>query len=310
MSKDKEPTIDEKKELVNEVAEFALGKYSKKFIDLEGEKVARIWDFAHDTTGDLQERAKTEDDRGKLALERCSDAQRDLDDTKHLYGGQRYAGAVTMLQQSVEKLCKAYGFAFGFIDKSDEKSHGVGHKSPRVFLFGVKNPLMNNFLDVMKLFNPTLNTDISGLDNTINNKTDELANASAEAIKRFVKLPKDITENMKQQGSLRVVAKGILSMQGSDEEDIEAQKKIEELFAGVFTSFLHMYLLSAVTYCHFGKTRYSEGQDISEVYKPGLGIVDAMEDVFPAIQEAINNLKKFIEIRDATKDTVQKEPVS
>jgi hypothetical protein len=64
------------------------------------------------------------------ALLSLGDARDDIKASKLLFDGKIYSRSVYSLQQSVEKACKAFGLALGFI----ENQKSIGHQSPDIFL--------------------------------------------------------------------------------------------------------------------------------------------------------------------------------
>jgi type I restriction enzyme S subunit len=223
-------------------------------------------------------------------------AEQDLKSCKVLLEQKMDRNAMVELQQGVEKLVKAYCFAFRLL--SEKEIRDVGHKSPMAFVKLIKNEWVEPFVEIMKEHHPQLTTDTKELEMVIHYKDDELANISDNALDAMITYLENIEIALTEKNEeIRGYIQNIL---GQFEELLtEEQKNKFKIFIDKFDSriacaFVNLYVISAVTYPHF-KSRYPD-EIITElmVYDDNLVVIKHINRIYKLLDTAVQQLNNFL----------------
>jgi len=233
-------------------------------------------------------------------------AKRDLAASKALSTDK--ANSIYHLQQSVEKITKAYGLALGVVTRK-EVERGVGHISPRLFIIMLHKRLFVSYAQLMKSFKPQLNTDTTKMEELIETKRPELARMNDKSIRQLLDLMDKIEESLNSEQSKKelelhtnVAFDTFSKFEGADLAKLGALQKLFQnptFFTRLIVSFLRLYLFSVVTYPHFAYTRYPGGEIEPDDYNDSLGIVKMAPEITVALERSIKNLEEYLEVRNA-----------
>jgi len=216
--------------------------------------------------------------------------EKDLKASEKLYENKVYPHSMFFLQQSVEKVTKAFGLLTGFIKeqelyrkgRGDRKKKTIDHISPKTFIIILKKKQVRKVITIFHFLvknDPELKDKLKNLDKRINelewliNKKEEIAMYSESMINTILKIfelckdsfSKEIgnrkIEEIKQQFlfCLRGRLQNIISQEKLDEEYNKLKSKIEfflPLVPTILIITITLYFLSIITYPHFSFTRY------------------------------------------------------
>ena len=89
-------------------------------------------------------------EKQEMALNFLNDAKDALKLSRLSYTSGMIADSIFNLQQSVEKACKSLGLAIGTLETTDMQF--IGHKSPKVFIKLLKEPVTREVLPLFRKF--------------------------------------------------------------------------------------------------------------------------------------------------------------
>lgn len=245
-------------------------------------------------------------------------AEDDLDSAKILYASGIYSTAIYHLQQTVEKLVKAYMIQFSILNKKDIKDY-VGHDSPKAFFRLIER--FKNCIDFVLLF---LDTDhrpdsqiqsvsrieVHNLEGDLKNskakiaKYDsddirnklKIANASLELFVDHEKIKADISEsliNLKKE--LYEIKTSEINRRRDEAIDLidKLHKKVmnDSFFISLkfHSNLTGLYILALLTYPHATFARYPNKFLSPESYDADLGIVQCFGEITKVIDKIINS---------------------
>jgi|GEM_PF-5077104 len=254
-----------------------------------------------------------------LARDYVKFAEIDYQSARLLLENKVYPSAIFHLQQTIEKLAKAYALHLGLVKEEDlypkgkRKSETVGHVSPRVFILTLKRKgAIDLIYIVSKLLKEKsceeIKKDIEIFESFLWKKR-ELAVLSRENIKNILSLiqqngriikalskidprvVKSKIEKIKLGSSTRARQMG-LPISNSIKGIPINQSTVEEIFQKLIT-FIRLYILTIITFPHSSYPRYpSKGYGIA--YEEGLGIVDCANDLLSMTGEILGEIKGTI----------------
>ncbi len=231
-----------------------------------------------------------------LGIEFCKEAEKDLNRSKKSYSNEDFPDSIYHLQQTAEKVMKAYGLVQGAFTKKD--LFDIQHKTPKAFIKLVEEKNIQVYLKSLKQINPNLNTDISELKTIVDTKDQELALLNADQLNIWLNLSKKIDENLSKTNIddiLRKVLPDLAEMQG---KKVTYPKFSIMKFS---STFIKMYLIATMTYPHEAYTRYPDREIKPSQYTKELGIVQVAPEVFKLLDESLDFLNKFIEWKNENK---------
>jgi len=240
----------------------------------------------------------------KIAEGLTQTAKNDLKAIMPLYEQENYSLSTYHLQQTVEKITKAYGLAFNLLKRNElGGKKGVGHNSPLMFVKGIEKHEFMKYILALKHFQPGMRTDIDKLTEIVKEKKLEIARTNENSAIVYLQLIDNLykkfdTEEMKNM--MEVLAGVMASFTFEEGADIE---KAEKFFKKNFKidyiiSFIALYLLSCLTFPHEAFTRYPDGDLKPEEYKKGMGIVDSTPKLIPYIEKTIKDMEDFLKLKD------------
>ncbi|MEM1689707.1 MAG: hypothetical protein QXX33_05145 [Candidatus Hadarchaeales archaeon] len=228
--------------------------------------------------------------------------------------------AVFHLQQTVEKITKAYALHMGLIKEEESyKKRGnkvgtevVGHISPKAFILLLKKRGAAEFVDTVFLACPeipkiTVKEVLQKFEKLLQ-KTDELAKLSKNEINHFIKRCEDIQDAIrkidirKTRENFKRLKVGFIARLRSavSPEIVEDIKKkfnaIERKIGSIINellTFSQLYALAIITFPHFSYSRYPGGKITFADYHEGLGIVDSLDDILISIGSIMKSLEKI-----------------
>jgi HEPN domain-containing protein len=222
-------------------------------------------------------------------------AKDDVEATKLLYEKRLFSLSVYHLQQAVEKTTKACALLLSIVSK--EELIEIKHKSPLTFIKFLKKSWAIKYIDLIKMLNPEIKTNVDDVEKIINEKQDELARMSKTVIRSFLTSIEKIRVILQTQMYPRIVIflaffdllKPLLR-----ERTENFKKSFDEIFrSGMVTSFISLYLLSVITYPHYAFTRYPDGGiKPSDYYSGRLEIVECVNDILSEVEICINALEQ------------------
>jgi len=224
-------------------------------------------------------------------------ARLDMESAKTLYEKHLYATAVYHLQQSVEKISKAYGITFFFFDEKDLKEPSIGHKTPRAFIKGVETPEIQGYIKIMQALHPELKADTKELKKVVDSGQYDIAILSKEAILSVLGTIDRLETAFKEKGTEEIMntAFEFLSEFVHSLKKEGKKKRVKDtLDVDFLISFISLYLLSVVTYPHFAYTRYPDGKLKPGDYKEGMGIVDTTPEILKYVQRTIEYFERYL----------------
>jgi len=223
-------------------------------------------------------------------------AKSNLNSSKILHSSKQYADSMNLLQQSVEKLVKAYCIAFHLF--SEEEIRKISHKSPMAFVKMLKIDWVRPTVNVMKEHYPSLKTDTRSLEDTLHNKDHELAQLPPEPIEQFLTYMTTINNALTKKN--KEIRRFIKKIVGEFEDVMDENQKegfrflIKHFDMRLAASFINLYLLSTITYPHFRYSRYPDLKLKPSIYTKELGIVKTAPKIFPHVEKGILQLEKYL----------------
>lgn len=223
-------------------------------------------------------------------------SKNDLRATRILFKNDLFSLAVYHLQQAVEKTTKAYGLSLHIIN--DQDLSDISHETPRVFVKMIEEKWIQSYIDVLRVFYPSLKAYVKKLENLIEKKSSEILRWDEKKIKELLKFSEKFETLDKEETRSNVydVIELFLSLM------VEEKKKIVNVVKSMFKPeflvkvtglFTEMYLLSIITYPHAIYTRYPDGPLKPKNYTQDTGIVKMVLEICNELEEA-NNVLEFV----------------
>lgn len=241
-------------------------------------------------------------------------AEDDLKSAKILYKNKMYPAAIYHLQQSVEKLVKAYMFYFSILNKKDLSGY-VSHDTPKAFLKfidkfkDVLNPTLS-FAENIHLSNSNLpeisNKDILKFEKSIKMEKKQIVKMKSDEIKDVIVIADNLFNILNNPQNFDDVESKMLEIISNiktelcDREDfIEVNDKITEIIDGIearikafeidkfkdFHSYIPtLYILSVITYPHATFSRYPNEVEYNET----LGIIQCFDRITKLLDKTID----------------------
>jgi len=251
-----------------------------------------------------------------LAKDYIKFAEVDYQSARLLLEKKIYPSAIFHLQQTIEKLAKAYALYLGLVKEEDlyskrkRKSESVGHLSPRAFILNLKRKGAIDLICIVftllkkksceeikkniKIFESFLwkKRELAVLSRenilSLTQQNDKIIEALSKINRRVVKFE---IEKIKLGLSTRARQMG-LPINNFIKGIAINQSMVEEIFQKLIT-FVRLYILTIITFPHFSYPRYpSKGYAIA--YEEGLGIVDCANDLLSITGEMLREIKKII----------------
>lgn len=212
--------------------------------------------------------------------------------------------AVYHLQQSVEKLAKAYGLASGYI--SINKLRSDGHVTPYVFIKLLQEDFLQKLLEVFENVHEFNEIKISKLKKLFSKEKtlEEIALFNKKIIDNWLEVGKNIRKNLKEKGNeikstIEKIDKEVWKI---SQLTLKEKEKIHELLTSlnipllleVVSNLIMLYILSVITFPHSSFTRYPDGNVKPTHYKKGLGIVDCLDEIVKETEYCIRVLEEFL----------------
>lgn len=239
-------------------------------------------------------------------------AEDDINSAKILYTNKIYPTAIYHLQQSVEKLVKAYMIYYSILNHKNLKS--VSHDSPKAFLKLIEKfqPALNPVLSIAEKFHtPNINikkmskTDIYTFEKLIDKSKKQIVKMEPDKIKKMVIVADEISNILNKQinyddikckmlevlSNLRAEFNDIEDSVEIKDENIEAidivETRIEnfeiESFKDLYSYLPTLYILSIITYPHATFSRYPNDFEYDET----LGIVQCFDEITTLLDKTI-----------------------
>ena len=239
-------------------------------------------------------------------------AENDINSAKILYTNKIYPTAIYHLQQSVEKLVKAYMIYYSILNHKNLKS--VSHDSPKAFLKLIEKfePALNPVLSIAEKFHsPNLNiqkiskTDIHTFEKLINKSKKQIVKMEPDKIKNMIIVADEISNILNKQINYDDIKCKMLEFLSNfkaelcdiedsveiNDKNIEAidiiETSIEDFEIGSFKdlySYLPtLYILSVITYPHATFSRYPNEFEYTET----LGIVQCFYEITTLLDKTI-----------------------
>ena len=230
----------------------------------------------------------------KFTKDFISCSKRDLEVAEILYMQDYYEHSIYFLQQSVEKIIKAYLIYMGNITKNELKE--LNHKSPKAFLMHLDANWVNQVLDsTSKLFDSNLEQDKEFLKKKLKEPYENYAKLSKDFIIKFINEYKKISNAEKEIIKPEVVQEFEDFLVKTNNIDPLKLPKIDLNIIMAFSRGFKVLLpLSFVTFVHQAFTRYPDGMIKPSDYNKELGIVQSFLEIKEEVHFSINALEGII----------------
>jgi HEPN domain-containing protein len=220
-------------------------------------------------------------------------ARQDLEAAKTLLERRLNNLAVYHVQQSVEKVAKAYALDSFLISKDEAVEDR--HLSPMAFLRILYKKIGREYLDLVQDTLPKVSVDVRREKVLISVKQDEIVRLSAEEIRKYLASSKQMEESYR----------GVLKMAFHDpiadafESDLRDNlRKLGERTLnariGALASFAPLFTLSILTFPHESYTRYPESKFKPSEYNNDIGIVQCVGEILQLIEDVIEEFSKSL----------------
>lgn len=260
--------------------------------------------------------AKRAPNQEKIVRELVSTAKRDIDASRTLRSKGDYANAVFYLEQSVEKLTKAYALQLSFVTVGEARE--VSHYSPQVFFKLLQRQWSPYLMKIIESSYPQFDQEpYRKLRDTVrdfkgSDKKGELAKIPREGFTEVLKIARQMGESINSFISVLQELSPFLNEaiigpfvqwsrdygytgNRSDLEQVFNEKMpaiVEQL--RLFGEFWRLYVLCCITYPHSTTTRYPGEYLNPSDYRAGLGIVDSIEDLLGELEEHFATLDEAL----------------
>ena len=249
-----------------------------------------------------------------LAKDYIKFAEVDYQSARLLLEKKIYPSAIFHLQQTIEKLAKAYALHLGLVKEEDlypkgkRKSKTVGHISPRAFILILKRKgAIDLVCIVFTLLKKKSCEEIKKNIETFESflwKKRELAVLPRENILHLIQQNDKIIEALSKVDRRTIkfeIEKTKLGLStrarqmGFSINNFKGmainQSMVEEIFQKLIT-FVRLYVLTIITFPHFSYPRYPS--KVAIAYEEGLGIVDCANDLLSMAGEMLDEMKDTI----------------
>jgi len=219
-----------------------------------------------------------------------------------------FALSVFHIQQSVEKLCKAYLLTYGVVDMEYLKKE-IGHNSPLIFTKMVE--IMFDFIPIIKQASPEMNTDIAGISNLVIDVNKSLRNKNElpqivkptynNIIDAFEKFDTFLTITFSDGiPALKLVMNLLLRpsrIDDWDKSDPEIDGLVNSSIEKVSNNF-SLIILAILTFPHEQCTRYPDMKPCPDDYTSDFGIVRSIPIILERIGKVQTSLFDYINMFD------------
>ena len=206
----------------------------------------------------------------------------DLESSKILLDNKKHRNSLYLLQQSVEKLVKAYCIAFQIL--SEKEIRDVSHKTPTAFVKMLKKRWPRDLLDLMGNYNKDqLSKDIAALENAINSKDYKFAKLKENILDQIL----TSLENPNKNNVFKDAKKRLIDMMLNNE--ITRNINISE------DAFTNLYVIALITY-EYNKLRYPDEeltQDIGNYEK--CAVIKQIDRIYRLLYLVSNQLKEILQ---------------
>jgi hypothetical protein len=230
-------------------------------------------------------------EKQRMALSFLDDAKDALKLSRLLYSSGMLADSIFNLQQSVEKACKSLGLAIGTLETTDMRS--IGHKSPKVFIKLLKEPITREVLPLLKKFGlKEEKENIQNLEEMLNSNSLEFALLSYGQLKILLSIVNKMKEEVIPQYKIELnkVKEIFLKYLRKYEHEIVAYDMSDFLMA--LTS---LWVTGAITYAHEQTSRYSDTPIIKrEDYTLDMPIVRIAPELHVILSDTLTTLERYI----------------
>lgn len=230
-------------------------------------------------------------EKQRMALSFLNDAKDALKLSRLLYTSGMLADSIFNLQQSVEKACKSLGLAIGTLETTDMRS--IGHKSPKVFLKLLKEPITREVLPLLKRFGlKEEKENIQKLEEILSSNSLEFALLSYEQLKVLL----SIVDKMEEE----VIPQYKIELNKAKEILLKYLRKYEhEIVAHDMSDFLtaltSLWVTGTITYAHEQTSRYSDTPIIKrEDYTLDMPIVRITPEIHIMLNDTLTSLERCI----------------
>lgn len=240
-----------------------------------------------------------------LVKEYFRHAEIDYESAKLLYDNKIYPSMAFHIQQTVEKLAKAYALYLGVVKNNElypkYPQGGIGHESPKAFILILNKKgamdlicLLSTILSQRQKTYEIIRKDIEDFERLLGRKK-ELAKMSKVEIQSLVLEGEGIINKLGKIDPRKVIAEVKRARLGFDVRarrmglpvDDTAQK-LFLIFSDPNTQgqifdklilFAKLYILTIITFPHSSYPRYPHGDIQITDYQEGLGIVDYAKEL-------------------------------
>lgn len=208
-------------------------------------------------------------------------AEQDTKASRLLFKNRLFSLSMFHLQQSVEKLAKAYLISYGVVDEQDLKR--IGHDSPMTFVEIAE--VMSDFIPIIKDAYPGIETDYAKLANIVTEV--KAVKSSDERPHELVVLPYDQIVGMlgrydtfveETNANVMKFLDLIVSIV-TDKVDRQTRDQLNQTIrssVGMMKDIMVLFVLAAVTFPHEQCTRYPGLSFKPRDYTRDVGIVKAI----------------------------------
>lgn len=252
-------------------------------------------------------------DEAQVRLKKASDfvdyAEIDFKSAKLLFNVGLFSTSMYHLQQSIEKIVKAYMvYVFNLSNKEIERY--VSHESPKAFFkllqkFKSVIDFNVNYLEKNRMSHPFFRqssySDIIKLENELKNNKESIAKMDATAIDKFLDIADKLTGILSSQNNestkmlmLRVISElkkelkdSEIMIQELEKAEYETKESDNLIFPGHYTYLPALYLLALLTYPHATIPRYPKQSFHISEYNENLGIVKCFNRISQLVDRII-----------------------
>lgn len=229
----------------------------------------------------------------KLAKDFVNCSKRDLEAAKLLYDNKYYEHSAYMLQQSVEKLVKAYSLYLGIIEENELKE--INHNTPKAFLKLMENKgLSELFQAIPDMTKTNIDENKNKLSSFLQIEDEAYAMLDKDTIIKLIQDMKEIDishiENEVTQKEKVDEAVNYIKKEMSISKEIKIDTKATINFS---RGYRLLVPLSFITFSHWCFTRYPDDKLKPVHYNEKLGIVQAFDVIRENINFCISAIENF-----------------
>lgn len=221
----------------------------------------------------------------------------DFEASKQLYKEKFYSISINLLQQSIEKLTKAYILKMGMITKDELLE--ISHHTPKAFMKLLQDKGVIQIHSHLKnLFSKSLEENKLTLKSVLDIEEEEYATLSKEQIINFILQVK----NYDLGGVDKLLANPNLVIKAFEklypDKKVKDHIKIKDFSVVLpFAKGLQLLLpLSIISYPHYFFTKYPDKIIKPKDYNENMGIVQAYPSLIEDVEFCINSLANLLEV--------------